>query len=93
MTRPGRSVIGSPDKSGRGNLLARYLHTSFRYRGGRLTLRPQEERIARVCQARLISGSGGRGKVEPPPFPLLPFVIARSDAEAASEAWQDEAIS
>jgi len=72
MTMPGR--ITNP----RGRLwpipLARYLHTSFLHRRGRLTLPPREERIARVCQTRLITGLGGRGKVEPPPFPLLPLL-------------------
>ena len=73
MPGPGRNVIASPTKIGRGNLLARYLHSSFLYWGGGLSLPPQQERVARACQARLIPGLGGRGKVESPsrPIPLL----------------------
>jgi hypothetical protein len=53
-----------------GHALGHLLHTSFLYHwGGRLTLPPREERIARVCQARLISGLRRRGK--PSPLPPL----------------------
>jgi len=53
MTMPGRNVIASPDLSGRGNPLARYLLPPFRLKGeGFLPPPPKQNMLAMLLIAR-----------------------------------------